>query len=180
MGGLRPFQPSRTASAPPLVGCLKLFCREQDLKLHPTVSPQAAGSGGGRSTSSVPPSTIICQAARGVEQEEFRAFRVKCLDRPLILPLPKLSQILIEACEAQSPTETILRVFWKIETDNTPCREEDESNSRLTKPSGPRAPGHPAEGFSISVLPQSSPNPDLIKRKPKGQYYLASIWPLEI
>lgn len=92
---------------------------------------------------------------------------------------PKLCQILIEACETQSPIDTMTRVFWKIGTDHTPCGEETESNSRVTKPTGQGVPRSPAER-PIPDVADSSLNPDLIKRKPKGLYYLASIRPLEI
>lgn len=128
---------------------------------------QAVGSRGGP-----PPHFCVKQPPGGAGALGGWASRVKCLGRllglPNLTPL-KLSQILIEDCEAQSPTETITRVFWKIGADN---REEDERNHSSASPLGNRSQGPQQTASPSPSYP--SPRPTLISLKGNQKSYI--IW----
>lgn len=71
------------SARPLLVGCQELFCREQDLKLHPTIRPPGSRIWGRVQHSLSAPLQDYMPGNPLGEQEEFEVFRVKCLDRLL-------------------------------------------------------------------------------------------------
>lgn len=119
----------------------------ETLVLQLTVRPHRGGSGRGIAR-------LQCQAAPGGSKRSW-GLSGSNVSQAFHLPTPMLSQFLIETCKVQSPAEIITRIFWRTGTDYTLCRDEDESNSGLTKPSGQQIRGHPALIFAISVLSHS-------------------------